>query len=1675
MAKKIKYEKVREIVKLDNDGNVVTQKLTGNTGGYTRETTPALAVVGNENKVNNKGSVKANTIKTLKSDEVEKFDNDIRTVDTVSQYKQTKKDLKEAENNLKLKTKERQEKEKEIYDKVGQEFSPKFKNLQKEKISYLSKNNKLSALPEQKITRQEVDNQVAKELDEEEKAYNDYKIANYLNNVAKVNNEKTDLWDKTGGNVVRAIKDLVSPLTMGDESVITDEKGNKIFLPSYNELKQKKVQKDYGNNLVGNLAKVGGNIAYQGTKVLGAGAVDLATAGIGGKALYWTDMAQDNYKNIKNQGYSNKEAIANTIVSTGTEFLTTKVLSGLAKPLTGGKASVLQNKISKVMDNVVKSPEVSKVIGSMGSEALEEFTQTWIGALNDKVTLGQDSNIEDLVKDSLYSALVGAGTAGLSTSAYSNINNIVNPTIKQQPTINTQPVNNQVNQRQSINQQETLPVNEQVTQPTTSQQVAKEVAKPTNEVANQAPIQTQPVTQRLTTEEQTELNNLKNLPFELGKEEDTRLDNLLIKQNEDVKNQMSPVRDLTDVRNYNEVGNRKVNAYQYENPEVKPYFQEVASSMLADLDMATKGERYMTPDGQWKGVKRNVANDIAELLDGVKGKKYTYKQIEDGLNAIINDKGAENNAVSKRIEFYIDQRLRNGFTDATGEKINPNERYISTLRDKNIESSNNLDGNTQIIQRTQENFAEEKAKEDVITIKNNNLNDIPKDQIRGEDTGVSIGGKSVQTEIPIDSKPNKLGQYIPKDGFTKKDLKSGKLGDSKFYKNATERADFIRDEVREKIKDDDYVKHYKKVTNEESMQEAFNDLNTRGTEAIADFFNNDKELTSKDTAMGWLLIEQAQENGDYDFSTQVLRKMRSNATKTGQTMQMYNYYARLTPEGMYRWCGDQLLRAEEIFEKNKTKKWIENNKDRWQLNGEEVEFIKNQMEKVQKLNKMNDNSTTTIDVKGKQKKVSVERAKQVEIAKIQAMIENKIPPEKGQALNAWMRIAMLGNLKTIGTRNPLGNFALRPINDVGDFVGSIADYAISKKTGVRTKGNFNPKAQVKGLVKGGAETAQDARLKINTRNAKGNRFEIKNGKSFNDQHKGVAKVLNPVAKFGNKLDSGVSFLLDLGDRPFYEASYEQSLQNQMKLNGIKNREDVTDWMKAIAEKEGMERTYQDDNNYTSAVLDIRKAMNKFNFKGYGLGDVLIPFAKTPANLTKAIVDYSPAGFVNAITKGNNLRKSISNGQFTPEMQHDFVNQLGKATAGTMLYVIGKALADSGLITGGADEDKDVADFMKNTLGIQPYSIKVGNQTFTYDWAQPISSSLAISADIKKGIEDSKKGEVDLEYIIHKSFNSAGNILLEQSFLQGIKDVLGGYGDPLDNLISEIEGLPARAVPTLMQQITTYLDGTKRMSYGNKGVQNIISQAKAKTPWAKDLPVYRNSLGKEIKMYGGKNNFFNVFINPANYSEGNASESAKEIYKVYQATNDKRILPRLVDNQTKNEDGTNLTNKQKSDFLKISGDIIEKNVKELKDNYEYKNMSDEDKSETIKAIVDYAYNKARKEITGHKLSSTYKKAENAENSGYALADYYITRQNNKTTRTTSDRNRYQELADKGIDGKTYDKFNQFVSSARGESRSGGLSKKEKIINYIESLPLSAEAKENLYQDYIDNSGTFQYYR
>ena len=895
--------------------------------------------------------------------------------------------------------------------------------------------------------------------------------------------------------------------------------------------------------------------------------------------------------------------------------------------------------------------------------------------------------------------------------------------------------------------------------------------------------------------------------------------------------------------------------------------------------------------------------------------------------------------------------------------------------------------------------------------------------------------------------PTEISNLKPEDASTTPKLqkKKKKKGNkqSSFYSNVTEKSKFLNEDFRNVMKQDENIEYYKTVSNKDTLEKAYNKLKDDGQKEVVKWHSKDsKKATSEDVAEGWILLKQYQDAGDYDSAVEVAKKMREIGTTAGQTVQAYNILSRLTPEGMFYYVQSELSETYSKMVEGKSKKWIDANKDKFDLTPEETQFI---MDTMQDVSKMED---------GYEKKVK--------LAEIQKLYTDKIPATTGQSIKAWMRISMLFNPKT-QIRNVMGNAVITPVNMFSDSVSAGIDKLISKKTGIRTTGNLNIKSYAKGFGKGLYESYNDFKKGINTRNIAGNRFEVSEGKNFNN--KGLGKALN-------RVDNLLSFMLDAGDRGFYEATFTNSINNQLVLN---NTTEVTQDMIDIATTEALQRTWQDNNAYTQTVLTIRNALNgkvgKRKGMSYGVGDVLIPFAKTPANLTKAIVDYSPVGLVKTLTSDAiKLKNSFENGQYTPQLQHKFVQNLGKATAGTFLYVLGYALAQAGVITGEVDEDKDVKNFMKNSLGINSYSIKIGDKSFSYDWAQPIATPFAIMANYVKYSNDNPEASA-----IDKAIN-AMNIgteqLLQQSFMESLNTVLNGSGTTLENLSQAVLELPSRAIPTFSKQIADMVDSTQRTSFEyDEPIQRAVNSVIAKIPFAsKTLPASIDTLGNEIKKYGGDNNVFNVFLNPANMNKGELSKAGEEIYNIYKETGDNTIFPRTAPYYINNKgEKVTMTARERSEFQKISGSYVEDTLSGLLNNKDYKKLSNEEKGKLINEIVSDSYSKAKYEvlkIDSEDYEKLRKTLKNVRTTNYY--DYKFKAEGLKTDKSKmnvlinanySDKEKttlYEEYILDDSDekypiiketftqnGLNIKKYLEYKTSISG-------SKKEKVVNYIDSI-------------------------
>ena len=791
------------------------------------------------------------------------------------------------------------------------------------------------------------------------------------------------------------------------------------------------------------------------------------------------------------------------------------------------------------------------------------------------------------------------------------------------------------------------------------------------------------------------------------------------------------------------------------------------------------------------------------------------------------------------------------------------------------------------------------------------------------DNPVSIANLSVEAanptpDLPKRNRANKKGD-----------------GDSKLAESI-QKSDIFSKEFKDEVVDDDFIKHYDRATNKETMAKAKKLLDEGGSSFVLQWFNKSIDETSTvDVAAGVIMLDRYQKIGDMANALEVAYKLREMATISGQTVQIFSILGRFTPEMMLVYTQHELDKAYETIIKGKTNKWIESNRSKFELTEAEKEFI------------IRNTLVASTLPEG--------RDKQIKLAEIATLVQKKIPHKPGDAYKALQRICMLLNPKT-NVRNIAGNAIMTPICWIDDLWGACIDNLASKKSGVRTTGNFQfGKETAKAFAQGVYESYDDFIRDINTREINLENSSLGSGNNFNENHTGkVSKYVNPISKSLNALDRITSFILDAGDRGFFQMWFINSLNNQLRLN---NTTEPTAEMIEIATNDALERTWQDsDNKIVQAFSGMRGALNHLNIHGVGLGDLFIKFIKTPSNLLRASIKYSPAGFVKATSDYIKFNRSLKNGQFDAKLQRKFVNNLSKSITGTLLYVVFGFLAHAGVISGGADDDKDVAAFEKNILGVQPYSVKIGDYSFSYEWAQPIASGMAFMADLMNIWESDSRteAEADLENALLHGSQTILNLSVFQSFQNIFKEE-----DLISTIINGIVNEVVVFSPQTLSQVASVTDDYSRETYekDNK-IQTVINSVKKK------IPGLRNTLPESVDVYGEAvenpyDNVWDAFFNPANQLQSNSSPSAEKIYELYQNTKEKSVIPpKAVNKITINGEDITFTSEERTAFQKYRGQLNAKYLDDFTSSSLWEKSSDEEKISIIKDIYSFTNSLAK---------------------------------------------------------------------------------------------------------------------
>lgn len=836
---------------------------------------------------------------------------------------------------------------------------------------------------------------------------------------------------------------------------------------------------------------------------------------------------------------------------------------------------------------------------------------------------------------------------------------------------------------------------------------------------------------------------------------------------------------------------------------------------------------------------------------------------------------------------------------------------------------------------------------------------------------------------------------------------TGKGDTQSNFAGNVEKSGILDNTAKELIGNDSDVVYYEGITNKATLEAANAKLNEGGEAEVRGWLGKDeKNATAQDVAEGFILLKRYQDAEDYRSMVEVARKLRKMGTSAGQAVQAYSMLSRMTPEGMVNYAQSELDDAFKAYSEKKSEKWRKDNESKFTLSDQETAGILMKMQEVAKLSEegaaLAKDGAELTDKKEKQAnqkaKQANERAKKVLIGEVQALIQSKLPTSTGAKVKALQRVSLLLNLKT-NVRNILGNVTIMPQRLMSDVIATPIDKAIARKTGVRTTALPSPQSMAKGFVKGAYETFDDFRRGINTLTRDGNRFEIGQAPAFNPNF-AKTKPGKAMTKALAGLDRVTSLLLEAGDRPFFEMYYLNSINTQMKAN--KAAAPTADMMD-IAMQTALENTYQDSNGYTKAVNNIRKFFNAG--KEFGVGDLIIPFAKTPANLTRALVEFSPVGLAKALSvDAIRFTRAVKNGTATPQMQRKLVNGIGKGITGTLTVLAGAILANAGMISGGGDEDKDANNFARNVLGIQPYSVTINGKSYTYDWSAPVGSLLAIGADIMEGMKSGKEKNMGLPALgaisnsILNAFETGGAVLFNQSFFQGVAGFFN-EGNFFSALIKSILSGVSQFVPSLSNQIAQLTDPVQRTSYvyGDE-LSTAANKVAARIPGASTtLEPVVDVYGREVQRSGGENHIGNVMLNPANVAAENKSPVANEVWRIYQQTGDKTVFPQVAPYYVTNGgEKYTFTPQERTAYQKRMGTTNDALFDQALQNGLYAGMSDTEKAKFANTVNEYSTALAKMEYLDGK-NSEYEpdkwilNAKKLQDEGGNAAEYLLIKQ------------------------------------------------------------------------------------
>lgn len=751
---------------------------------------------------------------------------------------------------------------------------------------------------------------------------------------------------------------------------------------------------------------------------------------------------------------------------------------------------------------------------------------------------------------------------------------------------------------------------------------------------------------------------------------------------------------------------------------------------------------------------------------------------------------------------------------------------------------------------------------------------------------------------------------------------------------------------------------YNPRSNKKDLESAIYNIEHNGVQRALETWESKMQsggnVGTDDLIAAQILYRQAAKAGDTQTAMRLAGQLAAEYTKAGQAVQSAILLKKTTPEGRFAYIDRSVKNLEKDLQETRGKK-----------------APKIEMDETLVQNVLNATDEAGLDLASEELYKSIAR---------------QIPGTWADKANAFRYLAMLGNPRT-HIRNLTGNVMFSVPVAVKNKIGAVMEKALIRD-GERTKSLTPANAATRAFA------AEDAQEMMDV---------LKGGGKYNpsDIIREYQDPFSPKWLLGrtlNKVSKANSNALDAEDSIFLGYHYRNALAGYMAANGLNpdamknNLGEATDELmraRKYAINEAQKATFRDASAVATALFKFEQtnAATKIIVGGF------VPFKKTPVNILKRGVEYSPAGIIKGIKEA---AVDLRNGTKTA---NEVIDSFASGITGTGLMALGMMLAKNGWLT-GADAEEKKQQYLNDAEGVQSYALNLGGFTYTVDWSAPASLPLFMGVELWNSMQELGQTDDQAEGLANAFTNALQNItepVFNLTMMDGVQGAIQGAAYSQGNAVtsaigSMISDYLGQFNPTILGQIARTVDDTRRTTYKGKSITGISSIDSWLQRQANKIPGLSQQNVPYMDVFGNTDTepnaalrAFENFLSPGYISRRRDDNAMGGLQDLYRATGDASALPNKANASfSVNGEKVELTQDQYVKFVQTRGQAIQDGLGDMFQSAAYASMTDAEKLAAVQKLYEYANAVAKTGVSAYEMDNTQKLAQA---SGVSPGVYY----------------------------------------------------------------------------------------